>query len=187
MNVINTGDFLQQGFVCPESKAVGAKRHKNTWDMQGVVRETWCEVGASGSRRRGDISHSSHELHMLSGISRAAGLLLERKMRWMMREIIDGDELMGLFIAVHHDATPLLVKFGQLQGQLENFARYLVFEDGFWRQYDFDNYKLVKGHTAKTHSGIVELLAVHAGIHFHKEGMYQSRAFFRKPHHRRKG
>ena len=57
-----------------------SSRHPNTWNPTGYMREGFCEVGAGGSRRRGDLSHTTRELDILTSLARIAQLLVQRRM-----------------------------------------------------------------------------------------------------------
>ena len=60
---LHVGSRLQADFVNPNLSSHSVpKLQARMWDLSGMVREGWCEVGAGGSRRRGDISHTNREL-----------------------------------------------------------------------------------------------------------------------------
>ena len=56
------------------------KLHKNRWTAGGLVRESWREVGHGGSRRRGDITHSNHEVTM------SAPPETNSNLKWLLRQ-----------------------------------------------------------------------------------------------------
>ena len=64
--VLRQGDRLQRDFVNPDIRLSACPTiHKNSWDISGLCREGFREVGKGGSARRGDISHTNRELDVL--------------------------------------------------------------------------------------------------------------------------
>jgi hypothetical protein len=167
--VSNVGDQLKDTFINP-GKSSTHHQHKNGWDMQGVAREAWMEIGIKGSRR-GDISHSNRELDILGSIACATDMISEQCMHRQF--VVPACEKLcdGIFTSLHHDCTPIFLRFGRLHGKLEPFARYLIEEGGLWRTATFQEYKDYKGSSAPTSCGIVEVLGTNALIRFDLDGV----------------
>ena len=61
--VLNHGDRFQADFGNPALRVCDlSKPHKNTWDAHGFYREGFKQIGAGGSAKSGDISHTEWEL-----------------------------------------------------------------------------------------------------------------------------
>ena len=127
--------------------------------LDGYAREAWRQVGVGGDARRGDLSHTNRELDQVCALARAAQVALDTEMTNTMEGITAGT---GCFIMQHDDATPLFLRFGNLQPQLMESSRYLVQNGRRWHSVSYSDYIQVCGRTAPTTAGIVELLAVHA-------------------------
>ena len=88
-----------------------------------------------------------------------------------------GDSARSLVVSRNHDATPVLMRFGRYQGDLEPCARYLVKEQvGIyirWRTVRFDEFK--KSHPRfPTTFGVLNLFAQSAQVSWDKAGNVQS-------------
>ena len=127
--------------------------------LDGFSREGWRQVGQGGAARRGDLSHTNHELDNLVALARAAQVSLDTVMSDTIASIQQGD---GAFIKLHHDATPLFLKFGQLQERLLESSRYLVRNGVKWHSVTYQEYLQIRGKSAPTTAGVVEVLAVNA-------------------------
>ena len=162
---LNHGDNLRSAFLRDESASSSSSGsiHKNTWNFDGIYRETWCQVGAKGCRRRGDVSHTHHELVLLCAFARAAQIAQGAAIKEQITDPILRGDNKSLFVALHHDGTPVSVHFGALKSVLEADARYLVkTEEGKWITVAYDDYIKINGRAATTSSGIVEIFAYSA-------------------------
>ena len=131
-NVLHRGDMLQPSVLSPAvASSSVANVHKNTWDIQGLMRGSWCQVGQKGSRRRGDISTSTLTLDMVTSMARATQFATHARLSLDL-EAIKCSKYTGMTVFLHHDATPLFLRFGRLQQHLMQWARYLVKNGTRW-------------------------------------------------------
>ena len=75
--------------------------------------------------------------------------------------------MLGFHIIRNHDATPNLVKFGQLQSQAFGNARYPVLqENGQWKCKTYQELCELRGRVLMPTGGVVEIFAQSASIHW---------------------
>ena len=163
---ISAGDSLSRQFLIPESKAAGGKRHKNSWNFCGMAREAYCQVGAGGARRRGDISHTARELDLLCAFARATHLAQAKAIQSQIVQPVLDSRINGLFLALHHDGTPVLMFFGALQEYLVPHARYLLKAEGKWISVPYSEYIKLQGRSARTTAGVLDVFAYKAEVHW---------------------
>ena len=74
--VLHAGDNIRSSVVNSSLRHCDVTHvHKNTWDITGLSKEMWNQVGERGSRRSGDCSHTDHTLTVLTGFAQATRLL----------------------------------------------------------------------------------------------------------------
>ena len=160
--------MLREGDACAEDSTKTRRRtnyRHNRWGTSGFLRLAWGDLGAnrrSRSCKHGPVaidgSHRSGDaLSVLSKFFFSA--------ETQELESLETKELKGagsLVLRRHHDATPMLLRFGALQDVLEPHARYLVRKTDArgleqWTCVRFDEYKKQYPRAA-TNKGVVEVL-----------------------------
>ena len=116
--------------------------------MDGVMRESWVQIGHGGAWRRGDISHTSRELDILCGLARATQVVQNAALdAQFVRPAVAG-ETYGIVVSLCHDATPKLLVFGRLQQFLMPYARCLVKIERKWYRLRYEEYSANVGKQA---------------------------------------
>ena len=75
-------------------------------------------------------------------------------------ELQPNDDADGIVVSISDDATPMFLRFGQLRGLLEPFARYLVQAGGRWISLSYDEYLEPQGRHAPTTARGLEVFAI---------------------------
>ena len=76
--------------------------------------------------------------NVLCSMAFATRTSLHTAMQTELNASINGES--GLFIQLHHDATPLFVRFGRLQPYLMESSRYLVQDGTKWVSVNYNEY-----------------------------------------------
>ena len=118
---LRLGDFVGGASGC---------EHPNTFSLQGVLLQAWRQLGRNKTSS-GGVDGSHRALNMLATVSGAAW---ERQSAWMNSEMQHLREAHACpVISGYYDASPMRVRFGQLQEDVMPHARYPVKDaDGKW-------------------------------------------------------
>ena len=69
-------------------------------------------------------------------------------------------ELEGIFMRLHHDATPFLVRFGRLQPFVQETARYLLKIAQKWKCVSYADFLELSGTRPRGDLGVLEFLSL---------------------------
>ena len=134
--------------------------HSNFWATQGYLKFAWDQVRMRGAAMRGPVgvTGSNRGLEALGTLATVWKSMQNANVIALRSQWLLGD---AVFIRWHHDATPMLLQFGSLQGVLESVARYLIqVEDarGFlvWKSLPYEEFKRLHPR-ASTNSGVLEV------------------------------
>lgn len=149
--------------------------HPNKWSIEGLLNVGWKSFGkrALASDSRG-IGATKHNLDALVTTSRVCDAAQAKAFHETLHGGLDSNQILGLTLHWHHDATPWRVQFGSLQSKLFECARYLVQEGRRWRTVPFSEYKQVCGKALPT-AGIVEVFSQNVSVHWLTPGPCQTK------------
>ena len=102
---------------------VQKREHKNKWAIEGFMRTSWGGVGRN-SAFRGGIDQTTHVVEALTSMCHIACTAQESALQSRMADALSSNDMFGLVISRSHDASPALVRFGLLQGDVYTHARY---------------------------------------------------------------
>ena len=141
----------------------------------GVIKEAFKQLGRSVGTQKGEqsIDGSRHKAETLMTSAAVASQLFRTKSEALALELLgqvsQGRLHRGLYLRRHYDGSPIYVKYGDLQGSLEEHSRHYMpykHEDRYGVQHV--RWKLVDKEEAKQnmvhsrHGGVVEAFAQHA-------------------------
>jgi hypothetical protein len=184
LGTLRAGDLAARP-ECGETQAA----HSNTFTLDNLIRFAFKEIGCGHSAVQGEvaINGTRRRLEGLSTVSSLAQLALERSSKKMF-SLLNGIAPEGLVFCRSSDATPLLVKFGRMQGTLASSARYPKYvenaeEDGYgyWTTIPFEQWARENPGLAPPGFGVVEFLGATGEVHWGRFGATQE-SFQRKRH-----
>ena len=113
----------------------GPTPHPYQWRFGPMLRLGFSAIGRSAIIRKG-LDGTTHVLPAITVTASIADLLQTRS----VDDFIHGKktEYIALVVTRAHDATPMEVSFGSLQGKIAPFARYYMLEDGQWKIKTYD-------------------------------------------------
>ena len=131
----------------------------NQFSFAGVLKAAWNQIGRIRTLRHGGIESVSHELDVLCTVSAAARRVQSEFVAASLAELVKNKDS-TLVVQRFYDATPVRVRFGQLQGVLEPIARYPLFDDQTqrWKTVSLDDFREATGRSHRMQWGTVELL-----------------------------
>ena len=146
-------------------------QHSNAWGFEDACRFAFRSMRAYSLRRSGtsanNVGHSTRGLDVMSAVS---GMhFLAQKIK--LDKFLDtSDGLGSMLVTSGWDATPVICAFGQLTSRISPHARYLVKKEddrgrAFWATLPAEEF-ISSGRRALPRSGVVELLAQHACLHW---------------------
>jgi hypothetical protein len=151
---------LRHGDTASDVKLEGPALHPNTYNMPGLMRIAFANVGATASTGTGGVEGTRRGLEAMMS---AASMYHAEQSRLDAGVSTCLGSSQGVYVGRSHDATPCLVQFGRLQHVLEQHARYLVCKTDSrgvktWKALPFDEYRKNFPRGA-IRSGVVECLA----------------------------
>lgn len=153
------------------------------WNIEGVLKLAWKEVGPHAPRRKGPggANETRRPLDALCSVAQAVCVRMRASLSTWLTELRAGG---SLHINRFYDATPFRVHFGGLQEDLMQHARYLVPDNdsrsGF-RAVAWDEF--CKAYPrSKPFRGVVEVMAQNGSVHTSSpSGISDSRRVFMHP------
>ena len=127
-------------------------------------------MAASGKH----IGESTHTLDALVSTSGICDEAQKQALHTKLHNGLDDGTILGLTIHWNHDATPLHVMFGHLQGLVYKAARYLVKDGARWKAVSYEGFREESG-IALPRSGIFEILAQLVSVHWLTGGPVQTK------------
>ena len=148
--------------------------HPNTYEIDGALRGAVREIGKGCASIQGqvDIHECRHKLEILTSVSALAKRLFDKASAYFKSILTSGEsecKNTSLTVIRHHDATPILVKFGRLQDTLVANARYLkklepeLGRPARWTTQSYADYRLEHPNSSPT-MGVVQVLGQKARV-----------------------
>ena len=112
----------------------GPGLNPNTWDLRQTIRMAFKSFGAHAPVPRGavGVGDTCRKLEAVSAIASITKIAQQDPVQDFVKAARAG-RVGSIFMALHHDATPVLVKFGTMVGKVYDWARYLhKDEQGKW-------------------------------------------------------
>ena len=147
--------------------------HPNVYSTAGWVRMGWRHIGSRDLRPRGRVDvQSTHMGQMcLTTLASIAGKVQADAMSECITDELSAAIVYGRMLERGYDATPVLMRFGSLQAELEPSARFLVHVPASpghlqrWKAVPLAEYRRLHPRGA-TDSGIMELWASWFELHW---------------------
>ena len=133
--------------------------HANQWSVEGLLSTGFKTVGKAAAFR-GGVGETTHGLDAMMG---TVWLTHTAQISSFSKQLNSAtDEVApGITINRYHDASPVLVRFGNLQAELYASARYLIRVDEKWKAAPYGDMRLASSGAGKSKpsSGVVEVFA----------------------------
>lgn len=145
----------------------GTWTHGNTWTVPGLLRTAFSGVGGRQTRGSGEngVNSTRRGLEAMLSVAGIATKMFSDAFG-ALRNRMGGAAC--VVVTRHHDSTPLVLKFGRMEGHLAAHAKYLVLVDepGGWPQWKavgFDEFRRQNPHRA-CNMGVLEVFGQSAVV-----------------------
>ena len=98
--------------------------HKNQWAIGGAMVVAWRQIGKT-MRRSGELDNTERSLDLVCAVGRAVQIAQGVRLQdqWHLPAL--SLKFVGMHIFRNHDATPMFLRFGAVQSQVQESARFL--------------------------------------------------------------
>ena len=149
--------------------------HANTTTVGGLIRGAFEELGKGSVARAGEVAVDGgrRKLESLLSVASMVRRLFRRGSAQLYTRlynaVAESEMSRGIVIERHFDSTPVFLRFGSLQGEVSQKARYLQlvteevhvagnsYERQRWKAIPYEEYRKLHP-KASCHSGVVEVL-----------------------------
>ena len=119
---------------------------------------------------------------MLCGVARSSQLSQRHAIDMDFVMPCQNSELFGIFIQLHHDATPMLLYFGRLEPYVFEAARYLHKVGGKWTSLTYADYQQTTGRQPCGTRGVLEILGIQLDVSWDTDsGKAEKKAIYLSP------